>query len=204
MNSGNRHEETGQLVRALVFVAALAATFLLPAPAHAQGEVNVNVQMPDVVALRYVTEVQLQLSGTGQISRMVGSAVASSDGRARVGMAFHVDSELAAAVASGTANSTLTARLGGVFSVIGTSGRGQMRVSTSVEQGIGTHADGASLRVTEAIAIVGTQQGPSVTFDAPGVATSISGGLGLAVDLTDARSAGWYQGVTVRLIVEQI
>lgn len=178
---------------------------LLPSPALAQhGEVRVEVRLPDLVLLTYLTEVQVQLSGTGQLVGLASGAVASSDGQGTVGLALHVDADLAAAVATGAADASLSGQLGGVFSVMGTSGSGRMQVSTFVEQGTGTHASGARLRVTQATAIVGAQQGPSVAFDAPGVAASVSGGIGIAVDVTEAHLAGWYQGVTLRLVVEQI
>ncbi len=190
--------------RSVVAVTVLVAALLLPSPAMAQnGQVAVNVRLPDVLVLSYLTELQVQLSG-GQFAGNGRGAAISADGQGTVGLAVHVDAALAAAVASGAASSTASGQLGGVFSVLGTSGSGRMQVAATVEHGTGTHAGGSSLSVTGVTAIVNSQQGTSVTFDAPGVAASVSGGIGLDVDLTDARAAGWYRGITLRLVVEQI
>ncbi|HJO04503.1 MAG TPA: hypothetical protein QGG47_11070 [Acidobacteriota bacterium] len=192
-------------IRILAALSTLAVALLAPAPALAQhGETRVSVHLPDVLVLSYLTEVQLQISGSGQLAGVGNGAVASSDGQGTVGLALHVDADLAAAVLSGTVDATLTGQLGGVFSVIGTSASGQLRVSATVERSTATHPGGAILQVTQATARIGGRQAPSVAFEAPGLAAAVSGGLGIAVDVTEAHLAGWYQGVTLRLLVEQI
>ncbi len=191
-------------IRSLVGVTVLVAGLLLPSPALAQsGEVAVSVHLPDVLVLSYLTELRVQLSG-GQFAGHGSGAVITPDGQGTVGVAVHIDAALASAIANGTASSAVSGQLGGVFSVLGTSGSGRMQVAATVEHGTGTHAGGASLSVTSVAAIVDARQGSSVTFDAPGVTASVSGGIGLDMDLSDARSAGWYQGITLRLVVEQI
>lgn len=184
-----RRQTTG--LRILVLLALTASA--LPVVAQ-EGSTSLTVRLPDVLVMRYWPQLEAAIDSSGSM-QLVGRGPAVAGNAGAVDVAVSV---------SGAVDEPVSARLAGAFAVQSISPGGQTQVSLRIEQPRAQGLGGGEIVAVGAEAVVAGVAGPTVAFAAPGLARSVVGGVQLTLDASGAAAGGWYRGITLRLVAENL
>ncbi|MCW5316352.1 hypothetical protein GTQ43_21780 [Nostoc sp. KVJ3] len=178
------------------FFSALSSVIVAPANAQlttAPSNVNVTVTVPEVLYLRTVSDIQLDLVPSDLSSALSSGGIATETQPITV-----ADSSPSSGLSTASPfNTTVTKPIPLVFAVWSNNPRSGQGVAVTVSTTTGTLnsavSGGGSATFTSSVTA------PSSQTTAPGLSTPFTGGITLAVNLTGAKAAGSYSGGAIAI-----
>lgn len=196
-------ESFRSLRRSLVVVCLVLGVLLLvphSVRAQAQGQTDLDINLPDIVILHFFSQVQVDISQAALGTFFTGTAGDSAvdEGAVTVGPGgFTQDLAIGPSPLSGGDPSAALLTLQNAWAVraISLAGGTDTQVSITVDDNQLDHTvtAGAQILITGGAVSDGTSTGPSIQFPAPGLANPQLGDVELTLDLTNATNAGLYE-----------
>lgn len=190
-----------------LYTASAIAAALLSAPLAGQaatGQTSVSFDLPGIVILHYVSDVNIELPAS-----YFGSADQSFEDdvtRTLTGLDDDANVDVSAGPAEAEINAA-TAYIRNAWAVRSLSANGESQVGVTLDTATANHTNAGSITLSNAqVSADGTAFGATTTFDSPGMGKSkaVKGDVSLLLDMTNATSAGDYTGAKYTITATNI